>query len=116
MNRCSYVNKPGYMLEHPVYLVVLVRYSLWLSLSPRIRTVTIHPVRTISRKDQRAFARPYKAAALVRRYPQRLHARPLFEADDIVRTPWRHREPDGNDLAGPTIVGLVTILNGPKVK
>ncbi len=48
--------------------------------------------------------------------PQRLHARPLIRVDDIVRSSWRHEEPDGNDLAGPTNrVGQVTTMNGPKV-
>ena len=28
VDHCSYVNKLGYMLEHPVYLVVLVRLTV----------------------------------------------------------------------------------------
>lgn len=78
------------MLEYPLYLELLKKL------------VKILPVRTISREvpssgiPQRLHARHFFETRLEK---QKFQTRQLLKNEDIVRTLWRHRETNRNDLS-----------------
>src|SRR2546422_5887149 len=65
MHRCSYVNKSGYVLEHPVDPALL---------ATNLVAVKMRPVRAISRKGSNDV-RSAVGAARNRALPGRLHGR-----------------------------------------
>jgi hypothetical protein len=88
------VCKSGHMLgspEHPALPFFGTRTSLCEAEVTRKQTVTMRPVRTISRKDRTGN----------RRNPQRPYAGHGAIREEMVRPPWRHGEPGGTQTTWP---------------
>ncbi len=87
VNRCSYVNKSGYMLE---------RLS----------------IRRYFARSNNPFGADNQQERLARARILRDYTPDSSRGDDIVRTAWRHAELDGNVQAHRK---MSNIENGPKV-